>query len=324
MLRFLSAIFVGLALAAPAPAAEYHAPRNAAGAPDLNGIWSNNSLTSLERPESLKALVATEAEAATYEKAHLGKPPEIPDDEVGGAASEWWDTDIGLARIRGQARTSWLVAPQNGQLPITAAAKAAGKARSARRKVDFDNPESRGRGERCLSVDAAGPPMLNGGYNDNYQIVQTVSDIAIMAEYMHDVRIVRLGAERHPPSELRFSMGDSTGHWDGETLVIETTNFTAAEVDAPDGDPAATMRVVERFTRTAPDELTYDFIVENRASFSQSWRGELVFHRTKGPIFEFACHEGNYSLTHELAAARQADAAAKALRVSTTGSDAPR
>jgi hypothetical protein len=308
----LSLALAWLVVAGPASAGEYRAPRTAYGAPSLDGTWSNASLTQLDRPDDFKTLVVPEAEAAAYEKAHRGKPPTIPDDTVGGAESEWWETDVGLARIRGQARTSWIVAPADGQLPFTAAAKAANKARSTRRKTDFDNPESRGLGERCLSTEASGPPMLNGGYNDNYLIVQTPDQIAIMTEYMHDLRIVRLGNVRHPPKEVRVWMGDSIGRWDGDALVIETTNFTAAEVRAPDGDATADMRVVERITRVSPTELHYAFMVQDPKSFVQSWRGEVSFRATGARIFEFACHEGNYSLTHELAGARQQEEAAAA------------
>src|SRR5690348_3268300 len=120
--------------------------RPAICAPQLSGLWSNNSLTQLERPDDFKTLIVSEPDAKAYEAKHLGRPPDAPpEDTVGGIASEWWETDIGLARIRGQVRSSWLVAPADGQLPFTAKARAANKARSARRKVDFDNPESRSR-----------------------------------------------------------------------------------------------------------------------------------------------------------------------------------
>ena len=293
------ALMIMAVLAAPPAAAEVR--------PDLSGYWTNRSLTSLERPEDFKGLVATPAEAAAYERKRRGKPPEIPEDDVGGGDSEWWETDVGLARIRGQTRTSWLTAPANGQLPVSAAAKAFFKARRERMKVEYDNPESRGHGERCLTTEASGPPLMNGGYNDNYQFVQTGEDLAIYAEYMHDVRVVRMGAKAHLPRNVRVWLGDSIGRWEGATLVVETTNFTPAEVQAPDGDAAADMRVVERFTRLGPDELHYAFRVENPKVFVQSWEGEQVLRRLDAPIFEFACHEGNYSLPNILAGGRERD-----------------
>ncbi|WP_293905569.1 hypothetical protein [Phenylobacterium sp.] len=284
----------------------------AVAAPNFSGLWSNNSLTQLERPDDFKTLVVTEADALTYEKKHLGKPPEIPNDTIGGADSEWWDTDIGLMRIRGQIRSSELVSPADGQLPFTAKATASQKARSKRRKVDFDNPESRDRSERCLATDAAGPPMLNGGYNDNYQFVQTPGQLAMLAEHMAALRIVRLAPDaRHPPPSLRFAMGDSIGRWDGDVLVIETTNFIATDIGYEAG-PADDMRVVERLSRTSPTELHYEFWVHAPAEFTQPWQGELTFHATKGPLYEFACHEGNYALPSTLSAGRQAEARARA------------
>ena len=285
----------------------------ARAAPDLSGLWSNNSLTQLERPDDFKTLVVSEVEAKAYEAKHRGKPPEgDPDDKVGGAESEWWETDIGLLRIRGQIRTSELVSPADGQLPRTAAAKAAGKVRRARRKIDFDNPEARSRSERCVSTEAAGPPMLNGGYNDNYQFVQTGDQLAILAEYLSSLRIVRLApGARHPPPSMRYAMGDSIGHWEGQTLVIETTNFIAAEL-AADAPPGADMTVIERITRTGPDTLHYAFWVHDPTQFTQPWQGELTFQATKGPIYEFACHEGNYALRSMLSAGRQAEDRARA------------
>ncbi|HEY8572701.1 hypothetical protein [Phenylobacterium sp.] len=296
------------ALALPAAAADYRAPRTASGAPDLGGDWTNRSLTSLERPKDFKTLVATGEEVAVYETKRRGQPPEAPpDDTVGGLESEWWETDVGLARIRGQARTSWLVSPADGQLPLRAEAVAFFKARRERNKTNYDNPETRSTGERCLSTEASGPPLMNGGYNDNYQFVQTGDVLAIHAEYMHDVRVVRIGATQHLPRQVRVWMGDSIGRWDGETLVIETTNFTPAEVQAPDGDGSADMRVVEKLTRIGPNQLHYYFRVENPKVFAQGWEGEQVFDRLAQPIYEFACHEGNYSLPHILAGGREID-----------------
>ena len=161
-------------MALGAQAAGYHPPRNAWGAPDLNGLWTNNSLTQLERDDAFKALVPPEAEVKAYEAKHLGRPPDIPDDSIGAATSEFWETDIGLARIRGQARTSWITSTADGQLPYSASAKAERKARRERRKQGvFDGPESLALSERCLDHSASGPPLLNGGFNDNFRFVQT-------------------------------------------------------------------------------------------------------------------------------------------------------
>jgi hypothetical protein len=292
-----------------AHAADYRAPRTAYGAPELEGLWSSSSLTEFERPKEFKTLVAPEAEAAAYEKAHRGKPPVNPEDKIGAADSEWWELDVGLARIRGQIRTSWIVSPADGQVPFTETAQAANKARSERFKTNFDNPESRGLSERCLDPEAAGPPLINGGYADFLQIVQTRDTIALMGEYDHTYRLVRLGGERHPPANVRRWGGDSIGRWEGQTLVVETTNFTAAEVNDPAGDPKSDMRVVERFTRISPSEILYEYIDDEPSRFIQSVRGEMVLNASKAPIYEFACHEGNYALANILAGGRQQDAA---------------
>ena len=279
---------------------------------DLTGYWSNASLTDVERPDEFKSLVVSETEAAAWEKEHRGKPTKDPDDTVGGADSEWWELNVGLVRVRGQVRTSFLVAPSDGKLPTSKAAKAARKARRELRKTDFDNPEGRTADERCLSTDAVGPPMFPGGYNDNYEFVQTSDHLAIFAEYMHAVRVVRIATPRaplsHPPPEVRLALGDGIGHWEGATLVIETTNFSAAEADPLNLQPGADMRVTERLTRTGPQEISYSFRVEQPAVFDQSWAGELVFHPANGQIYEYACHEGNYGMANMLAGARRLEA----------------
>jgi hypothetical protein len=264
----------------------------------------------MERDDAFKALTATEAEAAAYEKKHRGQPPEVPpgEDDVGGAQAEWWETDVGLARIRGQIRTSWIVAPADGKRPTTAEAQALSKARRERRKVATDNPEDRTDGERCIDDTRAGPPLDNGAQNDNYQFVQTGDRLAIEGEWMHEVRVVRIGDRRHPPANIRLPTGDSIGWWDGDTLVIETTNFLSRDVDAPNGDPKADMKVIERLTRVSPGELLYSYAVTNPARFSQTWQAEMPLHAAKGPIYEYACHEGNYGLRNILAGARRQDA----------------
>ena len=281
----------------------------AAPRPDFSGLWSNGSLTTLERLKDLKALVLTEAEAAAYEAKWRGKAPPIEDD-VGGADSEWWESDHGLGHVRGQACTSWIVSPADGKLPFTAAATDQNAVRKTKRKLPLDNPEDRGRSDRCLPGAAAGPPMLNGTYNNNFTFLQTQDALVIQAEYFSDVRIVRLDSgTRHPPKSVRRWLGDSIGRWEGATLVIETTNFTALEIDAANGDAGADMTVTERLTRLGPDEMFYAFTVRNPARFVMPWQGEMVMRTAKGPMFEYACHEGNYSLRSMLSAARQAEAA---------------
>lgn len=317
--RALIIIAAACAVAAPAAAGDYRAPRTPWGAPDLDGQWMNRSLTFLERPDEFKTLVPTAAEAAKYEKDNRNKAPADPQDTVGGLQSEWWENDVGLAKIRGQVRTSWIVAPADGQLPFSKAAKAARKVRRERRKVDFDGPESRNLSERCLATDAIGPPLQNGGYSDLFKFVQTRDQIAIFAEYMHDVRIIRLGKVSHLPAGQRQWLGDSIGRWEGDTLVVDTTNFTPAEVSPEPVDAAADMHVIERFTRTGPDEITYSFSVEDNALFAQSWQGEMVMKTNAEQIYEYACHEGNYGLANILSGGRETEKAAAAAGATSVG-----
>jgi hypothetical protein len=304
MLRIL-AVGGGLLALAMATSATAR-PQPAAKHPDFTGLWTTASLTNLERPEDLKTLTLTEAQAQAYEKAHRGKPPDFPpgEDIVGGATSEWWETDVGLARIRGQIRSSWLIAPADGQLPITKEAKALFKARRARRKAAIDNPEDREPSERCIATDGAGPPLANGGYNDNLEIVQAGDELAIHSEWMSSLRIVHIGRTQHLPPDIRLASGDSIGRWEGDVLVIDTTNFSPRDVDSPKGDTRADMHTIERLSRLSPTQLLYSFSVTNPAVFSQTWQGEMVIETTKGPLYEYACHEGNYSLGNILRAAR--------------------
>jgi hypothetical protein len=315
-------LWIGLAIsvaAASASAQEHRAGRTPDGRPDLGGLWTTATLTSFDRPEELKSLVLTDAEAAAYEAKHRGKPPPIPDDEIGAKDSEWWETDVGLARIRRAARSSWIVSPADGQTPFTAAAKAANKAARDRSKTDFDNPETRPDGERCLAT--GGPPLEAGAYNNGFRLVQTPDAVVIQTEWMNDARIVRLNGARHAPAAIRNRSGDSIGWWEGETLVIETTNFSPAVIRAPEGAPATDMRVIERLTRISPTELHYGFLVSNPARYTQPVQGEMVFRTTSQPIFEFACHEGNYALTNVLAGGRARDQEAR--QAAAAGSGGP-
>jgi len=161
---------------------------------------------------------------------------------------------------------------------------------------------------------AAGPPMLNAPYSNLYQIVQTRDDVAISMEANHEVRIIRLTATGHLPAHIRPWMGDSIGRWEGETLVVETTNRNAAEeLKQPNGlYISKDAKVTERFTRTAQDRLLYEFTVEDPAAYSRTWRAQMVFETAKGPTYEYACHEGNYAMRGILAGARQEEAEQRA------------
>jgi hypothetical protein len=309
-------LLVLLLAASSAQAAGYRAPRNALGHPDLGGLWTSTSLTELERPARFKTLTVPDAEAAAYEQHRPGEFSNTDIDDVGGRQSEanFWDLGARLARIDGKARTSWIVEPADGRLPYTKEG-AAERARHAQAVSSPANPESRTPSERCLVAGwaAAGPPMLNSPYANEYQIVETPGAVAIHMESVHDVRIVRLDERRHAPPNIRPWMGDSIGWWEGETLVVETTNFNPG--DAPKLPTtlyiSTEAKVTERFTRIGPGRLLYEFAVDDPKTFSQVWRAQMLFEASKGPIYEYACHEGNYSLPGILAGARREEALAR-------------
>ncbi len=302
-------------LVTPAVAAEpYRSPRTASGAPDLEGLWSSAAITTLERPAAFKALEASDAEATLYEAQHTGVPEPARGGTVGQDESEWWEMGGRLGRIDGRARTSWIVEPKDGQLPYSPAGQAALRARQTTGMSGFDGPEVRPAAERCL-MGVGGvslPPMINAGYNNLIQVVQTRDHVVIVAEMHVGPRIVPLASQpREPGGDWN---GRSVGRWQGDTLVVETDGFhPGAQWRAPSRlylGPRA--RVVERFTRVGPDELRYAFAVEDPDTFTKPWRGEMPLRRSAGPRFEFACHEGNYSLAGILAGARRQEVDARA------------
>ncbi len=330
--RFSACVLAGLAIVGSAAAAPYHAPRTAYGAPDLNGDWTNLSLTGLERPKEFKGLIATDEEtAAALARFHDRvngtkpkpkslkpgeKPPEDPD-PLGQATSEFPDTDVDLLKIHGQHRSSILVEPSDAQLPFTEAGKALTKAAEDADDHDFSNPEVRISDERCIdgTSSVTGPPMIGEGQNANYKIVQTRGEIAILSEMIHDVRIVHMGA-KHPAVPLHPHMGDSIGWWDGETLVIETVDqnvlaaprFVGANIFYVSPDA----KVTERLTRISAGEILYDFTVEDPKIYTHTLHGQMMLRATKVRQYEYACHEGNYALANILAGARETERAAAA------------
>jgi hypothetical protein len=332
-MRRLSCLILAVALVAgAAEAREYRAPRNASGQPDLQGLWTNTAVTMMARPPMIKGLVPTEAEAANFKKMFMSYVGELastaPIDPTKPAPpvvkqvenSDFLEMDLNLAKVGGETRSSWIVEPADGQLPLTEEGKRLTKEKS--RGNRYDGPEVRPASERCLIAIGSpeGPPMMNTGFNAHYQFVQTRDHVAIHVEMNHDVRIIRLNDRTHLPAAITPWMGDSVGWWEGETLVVETTNVnpTGAYVGSLFGDfayrPQSIVR--ERFTRTAPNEILYEFTVEDPVIFSKPWRAEMSFRPAKGPIYEYACHEGNYSIANALAGARYQEkvAAAEAVK----------
>ena len=279
-------------LAAPAAAAPRRPPA------DLTGLWTNASWTTFDRPEGVNALVLTAEEARARETA-LGKTGGFdanPKDVLGQNDSEFPEIGAGLMRVRGQPRTSWLTTP-DGKVPYRPEVRA-----RLRKLRSFDNPEERPGQERCLSANGSGPPMVAEEDANLIQIVQAGDQVVIVSEKSHEVRTVRVGA-RHPDQPKSWA-GDSVGRWEGRTLVVETRNYRGAVVDRDEFRHSADAVIVERFTRTAPDEIAYSYTVNDPAFFLQPWNGEGVLRPAKGPMYEYACHEGNYSIRTILQAAR--------------------
>jgi len=331
-LHCLIVVALGLAAGA-AQAGDYKAPRTQFGAPDLQGLWTNTSLTFLQRPPIFKSLAATDAEEAMmiagFKKFAGDLASDAPIDPSKPAPpvvkeapqADFLEMDLHLAKVDGQKRTSWIVDPADGRLPFTDAGKKAAK--EGARDKGYDGPEVRPTEERCLTAIGSpeGPPMMNTGFNGNCKIVQTKDYVAIYVEMNHDVRIVRTADRRHLPDTLRPWMGDSVGWWEGETLVVETTNFpTGAYVSSLGGGFAYSpkAKLTERFTRKGRDSILYEFSVEDPAYFTKAWRAEMPMRAARGPIYEYACHEGNYSLPNILGGARVEErAAAEPAKVAT-------
>ena len=324
--RFGGAVLAAL-LVVPAAAAAQDAPRTPWGDPDLQGTYTNKTITPLERPEALgdKAFL-TDEEVATQEQARVDRnqellvaPPRrtVAGGNVGGYNNFWLD-----GGTRPTGRTSLISDPPNGRLPVRTADAADRKAaHDAAFPVEgpFASWEDLELNDRCL-VWSAGPPMLPSAYNNNFMIMQTPGYVAIYVEMIHDFRIIPVDGRAHVPTSIRQWHGDARGRWEGDTLVVETTNLrrTEANAGAVGGDPVLlrmangrdddTITVTERFTRTGPGTVHYEFTVEDPTHWEQSFTGEFPF--TAFPpdelpyLFEYACHEGNYSMTNILGGER--------------------
>jgi hypothetical protein len=277
---------------------------------DLQGIWTNTTITPIERPVSLAGKqVFTPEEAAKYEKEtnqrnDADNRESNPEADVNHAYNQfWWDR--GTKVVPG-LRTSLIVDPPDGRVPaLTPEAQKRMAAQFAyAREHSTDGPENRSLQERCLKWPTAGPPMLPSFYNNEYQIVQTPSTVAIVIEMIHDVRIIPIDGGPHLPSSIRQWMGDSRGHWDGNTLVVDTTNFTdQSRFRGADEN----LHLTERFRRVNPNTLLYEFTVDDPTAFTKPWTAQIPMTKTKGPVFEYACHEGNYAMVDILAGARAAE-----------------
>ena len=281
---------------------------------DLQGIWTNATLTPLERPVDLAGKeFFTEKEAAEYEKAARERndadrrDSNADADLAVGYNAAWWDRGTNVVSTR---RTSLITDPRDGRVPpLTPAAQQRAAARAeARRLHPADGPEDASLADRCIVRGTAVPPMLPAGYNNNYQIVQTPDHVVILVEMIHDARIIPLDGRPHLSKKIPQWVGDSRGRWEGKTLVVETANFTDKTNFRGSGEH---LRVTERFTRVGKDTLLYQFTVDDPQSFTRPWSGEIPMKRAEGPLFEYACHEGNYSMENTLGIVRDEEKAAE-------------
>jgi len=325
-----------IAVSAQAPA--YKTPRTPDGQPDLQGFWSNATYTPLERPDNVTKEFYTPEEALAAEKAAAAR--ENAQTDPGTVADVHYDfTQFGLDRSQAtlarSRRTSLIVDPKNGKLPpITEEGKKILAARAEEAKKlggRWDSAQSNQLDDRCIIMAGPGPPMMDAAYNSNYQIVQAPGYVMILTEMIHDVRVIPLdpstfrepqgrpeqgrgttgsGSPRaesrsdgrlNAPTQVRQWMGVSRGRWEGDTLVIETTNFNGKN---PFRGSTENMKVVERLRRVSEDVIEYNFTVEDKSMWERPWSAEALMRKTNGPLFEHACHEGNYGLYNTLVGAR--------------------
>jgi hypothetical protein len=222
----------------------------------------------------------------------------------------WIDPGVALARVKGELRTSWIVEPSSGAMPVSEQGRVLAR-EAVRRRTEtlFGGPEALPIPERCLIgfTGAGGPGMLNTIYNNNYQIVQTPDAVMILVEMVHDARIIRMNAS-HSPSAIKPWLGDSIGWWEGDTLVVETVNIHPGQGAAGPIYLSEQGKVVERFTRVAADQIFYEFRVEDPIYYTQPWRAEMSLNSRDETIYEYACHEGNYAMAGILGGARLQEA----------------
>ncbi len=334
----LCVVIAPLVVAAPATAQSTNGrwvmSRTADGHPDLQGNWSNATLTPIQRPRDQSLVVSLEAGAArAKEQADYVARRAAPSDPdrsappvggdgnnrpgagaVGGYNDFYIDRGSEFAIYNGEIRSSLIVDPADGRYPErTETARArraeARRLRGAAAIGQYDNPENRPLAERCLMSFGSnmGPPMLpNYFYNNNYTIVQTADHIMIMTEMVHDTRIIRLGEPEPLPANLRPWFGDSWGHWEGDVLVVETTNFHPIQLAQTGVFAGATqsLKVTERFTRVDENTINYEFTIDDPETFTRTFSGEMPFKRLPEMVYEYACHEGNYAMHNVLSGAR--------------------
>ncbi len=310
--------------------ADWEVPRTPDGHPDLQGNWTNSTLTPFEREEG-RGAVFTWEEVAVLEQGLEGCPPNPGTVECGRDDNQddasltneirlrgaeynevYWERGTRIATVNGEPRTSLVTRPRDGRIP----ARTPEAQQLRRERQDFrsqfepyDHVELRPFAERCILFGSpSGPPMIPvGAYNSNYVIVQTADHVMIMSEMVHDVRIIRLGDPNPLPKHIRPYFGNSWGRWEGDTLVVETTNISPSQL-VGGGPLSEDARVTERFTLVDEETIVYEFTVDDPKTFVEPWGGEIPINRLHAQVYEYACHEGNYSLEGVLSGARYQEA----------------
>jgi hypothetical protein len=314
--------------------ATYKPPRMSDGHPSLEGVWTNSSVTDLQRPAGLDKLVLTPEEAKAFEDADPGvsrvrNANQRTDPDTGlldgtdlaagrGYNSFWVDPGVHIATVKGELRSSWIVDPPNGRIPFSPEGRKRAQSLAAKRD-DFTGPETRPLGERCIAIgNRVGPPMINGLYNNNYQFIQSPQAVVIYVEMIPHARIIRMNS-KHGPDEVAPLFGDTIGWWEGDTLVAETTNFSPHhEANAAPANLSRHAKVTERFTRVSNEQILYEFTVDDPVFYSQPWSGEMSLNARHEKMFEYACHEGNYSMEGVLQGARVKEQAGSGREVRAT------
>src|SRR5579863_1317609 len=304
------------------PAKAYVVPKTPDGVPDLQGYWTNNTIIPLQRPNGVTKAVYTKEEflEAAKKAAQRDEEQTTP----GTVADVHYDfTQFGLDKsqtvLNADLRTSLITDPPTGKIPpVTAEGQKRAAAKAAERPKpaqQYDQVQNTVIGSRCI-YQGAGPPMLPPGYNPGYQILQGAGYVMILIEAGHEVRVIPTDAKPHAPQGVGEWLGDSRGHWEGNTLVVETTNFNGRVAFQGSSE---NLKVTERFTRTSDDAIKYEFTINDPSTWETSWGGMVPFTKMDGPIFEHACHEGNYGIRNTLAGARAEEKRAAAAAAAKKG-----
>jgi hypothetical protein len=320
-------IFAGAlaAISVSAQSKAYTPAKTGDGQPDVQGVWDFRTVTPIERPKELgNKEFLTAAEAKEYEKAAVAERDADQNrqktatargtvngtqetNDVALAYNQfWWDRGT---NVIGTLRTSLIIDPKDGRVPPrSAAAQQAFDDIQKVRERTAEGPEDRSVGERCIMGFNAGPPMTPGGYNQNVQIVQAPGYVALLNEMVHNVRIIPLDGRPHLDASMRQWSGDSRGRWEGNTLVVDTTNFNAVGTSFTSNyGSSQNLHLIERFTRTDANTLVYEFTVDDPSTWAKTWTLQLPMRKSDLPIYEYACHEGNYGMFGLLNGARAVD-----------------